>query len=599
MREVLIGQTDYSVLVKIIGTDGAPETGLAHTDIDIAYSRVETDNDVTTADVAPADLANLTAAHSDWGWEEVSSTDHPGLYRLDIADAVFASGAWEAVVTITDASGTDFYAHDIGFRLVSFNVQDGVRLGLTALPNAAADAAGGLPISDAGGLDLDAKLANTNEITAARMGALTDWINGGRLDLIIDAILEDTGTTLQAELDGIQADTEDIQTRIPAALVGGRIDANMGAISSDATAADNAEAFFDGTGYAGTNNVIPLVTTTTTATNVTTVSAGGISAASFAAGAIDAAAMNVTGSELTAIPWNAAWDAEVQSEVQDAIEANHLDHLLATAADGTECVNSTYWARLVSKSATPAFSSFVNTTDSLEALRDRGDAAWTTATGFSTHSAADVWAVGTRVLTAGTNIVLPANGLSSVTAWTVDITGSLSGSVGSISTAITLPTIPTAWITADGIATDAFGALEVAAGAASEIATAVRTELGTELGRIDVAISTRGTGAALDAAGVRTAVGLASANLDTQLALRTGYKLAADGLDLITATVPSGVATTFPQMVVQNWWRNGPGKTVYDSVAQTITLYAANGTSVIYVQTATSAAGVQAVGVAS
>lgn len=57
----------------------------------------------------------------------------------------------------------------------------------TALPAAAADAAGGLPISDAGGLDLDAKLANTNEVTVARMGALTDWINGGRLDLILDA----------------------------------------------------------------------------------------------------------------------------------------------------------------------------------------------------------------------------------------------------------------------------------------------------------------------------------------------------------------------------------------------------------------------------
>jgi hypothetical protein len=34
-------------------------------------------------------------------------------------------------------------------------------------------------------------------------------------------------------------------------------------ISGDATAADNAEAFFDGTGYAGSNNVIPTVTTLT------------------------------------------------------------------------------------------------------------------------------------------------------------------------------------------------------------------------------------------------------------------------------------------------------------------------------------------------
>ena len=58
----------------------------------------------------------------------------------------------------------------------------------TGLPAADADAAGGLPVSDAGGLDLDSKLANTNEVTAARMGALTDWLNGGRLDLLLDAI---------------------------------------------------------------------------------------------------------------------------------------------------------------------------------------------------------------------------------------------------------------------------------------------------------------------------------------------------------------------------------------------------------------------------
>lgn len=69
------------------------------------------------------------------------------------------------------------------------------------------------------------------------------------------AILVDTGTTL----DG----------RIPAALVGGRMDANVGAISADSVAADNAEAFFDGTGYAGTGNVIPTVTAVTGLTAAT------------------------------------------------------------------------------------------------------------------------------------------------------------------------------------------------------------------------------------------------------------------------------------------------------------------------------------------
>lgn len=53
------------------------------------------------------------------------------------------------------------------------------------------------------------------------------------VDGIVDDILVDTGTTLQAEIDGIQADTEDIQSRLPAALVGGRMDASVGAMAAN------------------------------------------------------------------------------------------------------------------------------------------------------------------------------------------------------------------------------------------------------------------------------------------------------------------------------------------------------------------------------
>lgn len=72
---------------------------------------------------------------------------------------------------------------------------------------------------------------------------------------------------------------------------GSPLNSNAIQLSGDATAADNSESFFDGTGYAGTNNVIPLVTTTTTATNVTTVNglaANVITATSIATDAITA-----------------------------------------------------------------------------------------------------------------------------------------------------------------------------------------------------------------------------------------------------------------------------------------------------------------------
>jgi hypothetical protein len=47
------------------------------------------------------------------------------------------------------------------------------------------------------------------------------------VDTEVAAILEDTGTTLQAEIDGVQADTENIQTRIPAALNNGVMPADV------------------------------------------------------------------------------------------------------------------------------------------------------------------------------------------------------------------------------------------------------------------------------------------------------------------------------------------------------------------------------------
>lgn len=40
-----------------------------------------------------------------------------------------------------------------------------------------------------------------------------------------------------------------------------------------------------------------------------------------------------TGSALTAIPWNSAWDAQVESEAADALVFYHLDHLLAATYD--------------------------------------------------------------------------------------------------------------------------------------------------------------------------------------------------------------------------------------------------------------------------
>ena len=253
-RRILAGTTDVSVVIRIIdSTDGTPETGVVFntSGIDLEYRREL----AASVDITEATLAALTTAHADGGFLHIGN----GYYRLDLPDAACAAGATGVLVhgTVTGMVVIGEY-----IELVAYNPYDGVRLGLTALPNAAADAAGGLPISDAGGLALDTQLAATNEVTAARMGALTDWINGGRLDLILDIIAADVvnldgaamrGTdsaalasvctearlaelaaaNLPADIDAILTDTgTTLDGRIPAALVSGRMDASVGAMAA-------------------------------------------------------------------------------------------------------------------------------------------------------------------------------------------------------------------------------------------------------------------------------------------------------------------------------------------------------------------------------
>lgn len=94
--------------------------------------------------------------------------------------------------------------------------------------------------------------------------------NYARLGAPAGASVSADVAAIKAETVTILADTNDIQTRLPATLTaGGNMKADALAISGDTAAADNAEAFFDGTGYAGTNNVIPVVSAVTGLTAAT------------------------------------------------------------------------------------------------------------------------------------------------------------------------------------------------------------------------------------------------------------------------------------------------------------------------------------------
>jgi hypothetical protein len=176
------------------------------------------------------------------------------------------------------------------------------------------------------------------------------------------------------------------------------VHSNLMQVGSDAQSATDLKDFADAGYDPATNKVqgVVLVDTVTTLTNLPAITANWLTAAGTAADfgtEIGAAVLSAlgTGTWATAIPWNASWDAEVQSEAEDAIVAHRLDELLNADSDidgaAPPTVGSVFH-ELMSKTA--GSFTFDQTTDSLEAVRDRGDAAWITATGFSTLDAAGI-----------------------------------------------------------------------------------------------------------------------------------------------------------------------------------------------------------------
>ena len=237
----------------------------------------------------------------------------------------------------------------------AIDLDDSVRAGLTALPSANADAAGGLPISDAGELDLDTKLANTNEITTARMGALTDWINGGRLDNLLDAI----PTTAMRGTDNAAL----------ASVVGALADA---AAAGEVTEADTLMKYIKQliNILIGTPGIAAFPAEAAPANSVSLAEV--IRAIHADVTGLNGDAMKGTDGANTTVP-DAAGTAATPADVATALSNINLDHLMKEPVSNRdtmpEVVDDTVLANIMTKTDGDT-SDFDHATDSLEAIKD-------------------------------------------------------------------------------------------------------------------------------------------------------------------------------------------------------------------------------------
>jgi hypothetical protein len=148
------GQGSIVLRVKILNSSvatGAGLTGLTSASSGLIISTIADNEATATAyTVAASNVETITtlgtyAAPSSGKcrFKEVDATNHKGVYEIQIADARFAvSSAKSLLVSVSGA--TNAAETDVVIPLRDLDPFDAVRAGLTALPNAAAEASGGL-----------------------------------------------------------------------------------------------------------------------------------------------------------------------------------------------------------------------------------------------------------------------------------------------------------------------------------------------------------------------------------------------------------------------------------------------------------------------
>lgn len=653
LGETAKGTTDYSVELKIIdSTDGTPETGVVFNTagIDLWYRR----EGAASVDITEATLAALTTAHTDGGFLHIND----GVYRLDLVDAALATGADFVYV-----GGTVTGMIVIGGRvkLTNVDMNDGVRAGMTALPNAAADAAGGLTISDAGGLDLDGLNTNVNDIETdtadmqPKLGTYSDLGSGATLSGNLEDMRDDGTAAFSRTTDSLQA----LRDRGDAAWTTGSAGSGLTAIAT-------------GTAQSATGTTLVLASSETFANDELIGSVLHITGGTAGVGQTKCITDNVGSTDtVTVDTWTTTPTGTITYEIVPSIGDNcpetsadivnewetqsqadptgfHVNLLEVGGTAQTANDNGADINTLVTRVGTPSnFGSGTSTlaanledladdgtatydrsTDSQQAIRDRGDAAWTTGAGgtppqlLQTTTIATLATQTSFTLTAGSadndaynNAIAVVTDSSTAAQKAV---GTISDYVGSTRT-VTLAADPAIFTMAVGDTIDIIAALGSATGDATAAnQTTILNRLGTpadlgggatvannlsdiegqtdDIGAAGAGLTEAGgTGDQLTAvpynsswsAEIRTAIGLATANMDTQLStIDQNVDDVEAATVLASGTCDSGTTTTCVDATltqVNDYWNGaaivftsgtiaGQTSCVYDFVAASDTL---------------------------
>lgn len=328
-------------------------TGLATTDIEIykngSVTQRSSDAGYALLDTDGIDFDAVTGIHG---------------FSIDLADntdaGFYAAGAqyWVVVASVTVDAGT------VNFIAATFRIGLHDAVLNTTIATLATQTSFTLTAGPAEDDALNGCVVYIHDVASAVQGGfavILDYTGASK------TVTLDAGTTFTA------AASDNIMIMPPS---------NMHYMRSVAQSAVDLKDFADEGYDPATNKVQGVVLTDTVTTYTGNTPQTGDSFARI--GAAGASLTDLGGMSTT-------MKAQVQTEAEDALVTHRLDELLNADSDidgATPPTVGSVFHELLTKTA--GSFTYDQTTDSLEALRDRGDAAWITATGFSTLDAAGV-----------------------------------------------------------------------------------------------------------------------------------------------------------------------------------------------------------------
>lgn len=190
------GQGSVVLRVKIFDSSvstGAGKTGLTSASSGLVISTIaDNEASATTYTATGSTIESITTlgtyaapTATKCRFKEVDATNHKGIYEIQIADARFAvTSAKSLMVSIVGASGAA--ECDVVIPLRDLDPYDSVRAGLMALPNAAANATGGLPANIIRGGTAQAGASGTITLDASA-SSTDDFYNGNLIQIVSGA----------------------------------------------------------------------------------------------------------------------------------------------------------------------------------------------------------------------------------------------------------------------------------------------------------------------------------------------------------------------------------------------------------------------------